>query len=343
MERTMESIVFEEKGKYKLKEVPIPQLEENDVLIRVNSCGICGTDVHIYEGTFPANFPVIIGHEFAGIIQKLGKGVKNFKVGDHITVNPNVACGKCKYCRAGQEHLCTAPLRLGVTTDGGFATYVKARETSVYHLPEKLDLELATFTEPLSCCIHGIDLAEIKTGYSVIILGAGPIGLLILQLARISGADKIVATDTVKKRRELAAQLGANLALDPTQVDIESEAENFLGEKANVVIECIGNPKTEGESLSLVKPGGTVIWFGVANPGIEVKVNPFYIYENEITLKGCFVNPYTTERAIRLLAEKRIKVKELITHRFGLNQLDKAMQVYQEDKERVKILIKPAK
>jgi len=341
MEGTMKAIVFEDKGKYGLKEVPIPQLGEKDVLIKVDTCGICGTDVHIYEGAFPANFPVIIGHEFAGIIQEVGKGVKNFKVGERVTVNPNTVCGECKYCRAGQEHLCITLPGLGVNTDGGFAEYVKIREASVYHLLDKLDLESASFTEPLSCCVHGIDLAGIKTGYSVVVLGAGPIGLLILQLAKISGADKIVATDTVKKRRQLAAELGADLTLDPTQTNIEKEIENFLGGKPEVVMEAIGNPKTQGESLNLVRPGGTVIWFGVADPKVEVKVNPFYIYRNEITLKGCFVNPYTTERAIRLLAEGRIKVKELITHRFGLGQLDEAMRVYREDKGSVKILMKP--
>lgn len=343
MEGMMKAVVFEEKGKYRLKEVPIPQLGEKDVLIKVDTCGLCGTDVHIYEGAFPANFPVIIGHEFAGIIQEIGKEVKNFKVGNHVTANPNTVCGECKYCRAGEEHFCITLPGLGVNADGGFAEYVKVRESSVYHLPEKLDLELASFTEPLSCCVHGIDLAGIKPGHSVVILGMGPIGLLILQLARISGGVRIVAIDTVKKRRKLALQLGADLTLDPAQTNIEKEVEDFLGGKAEVVIEAVGNPQTQGESLNLVRPGGRVIWFGVADPKAEAKVNPFYIYRNEITLKGCFVNPYTTERAIRLLVEGRIRVSELITHRFGLNQLDEAMRVYREDEERVKILMKPTK
>lgn len=339
----MRAIVFEERGKYKLKEVPIPRIKEDDVLIRVDTCGICGTDVHIYEGTFPANFPVIIGHEFSGTIEEVGKKIKNFKKGDRVTVNPNTVCGKCKYCRNGKENFCVAIPGLGVNYDGGFAEYVKVNESSVYHLPEKLDLETASFTEPLSCSLHGIDLAEIKPGHSVVILGAGPIGLIILQLARISGADKIIVTDPVKRRRELALKLGANLSLDPTKVKIEKEIKTFLKEKAEVVIECIGNPSTQVESLNLVEPGGRVIWFGVADPQAEVKVNPFYIYRNEITLKGCFVNPYTTERAIKLLAEGRVNVKELITHKFKLNELDEAMQVYRKNKERIKILMKPEK
>jgi len=129
----------------------------------------------------------------------MGKGVKNFKVGERVTVDPNTVCGECKYCRAGQEHLCITLPGLGVNTDGEFAEYVKIREASVYHLLDKLDLEPASFTEPLPCCVYGIGLAGIKTGYSVVVLGAGPIGLLILQLVRISGADKIIAADTVKK------------------------------------------------------------------------------------------------------------------------------------------------
>lgn len=339
--KKMKAIVFEKKGKCSLREVPIRRVEKDEVLIRVDTCGVCGTDIHIYEGAFPANFPLIPGHEFAGTVEGAGEGVKNFKTGDHVTVNPNAACMKCKYCRTGKEHLCISPFRLGVTTDGGFAEYVKAREVSVYRLPEELDLEYASFAEPLSCCIHGVDLADIEAGDSVVILGAGPIGLLILQLARICGADRIVITDIVKKRRELALQLGADLALDPSRVNVERETENFLGGRAEVVMECVGISRTEEQSLRLVELGGRVIWFGVANPGAEVKVNPFYIYENEITLKGSFVNPYTMERAIRLLAEDRIRVGELITHRFGLNEFDEAIRAYREDEDRVKIVIKP--
>ena len=337
----MKAIVFEEKGRWGLKDVSVPKVGVDEVLIKVDSCGICGTDVHIYEGVFPANFPLIPGHEFAGMVEEVGEGVKDFKIGDRVTVNPNLACEKCRYCRKGQQHLCLLPTRLGVTTDGGFAEYVKAKEVVVYHLPEKLDLELASFAEPLSCCIHGVDLAQIKTGNSVVILGAGPIGLLILQLVRISGADRVVITDTIEKRRKLALQLGANLALDPSRADVEREVENFLRGKAEVVMECVGTLQTEEQSLKLVEPGGTVIWFGVADPKTRVRINPFYIYENEITIKGSFVNPYTMERAIRLLAEGRIRARELITHRFGLDKFGEAIRAYREDADRVKILIKP--
>ena len=339
----MKAIVVAGKHKYELKDMPVPQPGEKDVLIKVDVCGVCGTDAHIYEGTFPADFPVIIGHEFAGVVQEVGEEVKNFRIGDPVTVDPNTTCEKCEWCRKGQRHLCPDLVNLGIKANGGFAQYAKVKETYVYHLPEDLDLESASFTEPLSCCLHGIDLTQIKLGDSVIILGAGPIGLLMVQLVKISGAEKVISVDPMKKRRNLAIQLGADLALVPTATNIVKSVEQFFDGKADRVIECVGSSHTQEDSLSLIKPGGRVVWFGVANPKAEVRINPFYIYRNEIIVLGSFVNPYTTERSIKLLSTGRIKVKDLITHRFGLDQLDEAMQTYLNDKDRVKIVMKPWK
>ncbi len=341
MQDRMKAIVFEGEHRFELKDVPVPQPGEKDVLISVDTCGICGTDVHIYEGTFPADFPVIIGHEFAGRVEEIGKEVKNFGIGDRVTVDPNITCGKCEWCRKGQKHLCPHLINLGVKVNGGFAEYAKVKEAYVYHLPEDLDLESASFTEPLSCCLHGIDLAQIKSGDAVVILGAGPIGLLMLQLAEISGAEKVVSMDPVEKRRNLAIRLGVDLALDPTTTNVVNSVEEFLDGKADRVIECVGSSHTQEDSLSFVKPGGRVVWFGVADPKAEVRINPFHIYRNEIAVVGSFVNPYTTERSIKLLSSGRIKVKDLITHRFRLDQLDEAIKTYLDDKNRVKIVMKP--
>ena len=338
----MKAILFKKKGEYSLEEVPVPGLESKEVLIKVNSCGICGTDVHIYEGNFPANFPLIPGHEFSGIIEDKGKDVKNLKIGDHVTVNPNLPCGKCDQCRVGNENLCIDLLNLGVRLNGGFAEYVKAKNSLVYKLPDEVDLESASLTEPLSCCIHGIDLAQIKPGECVLVTGCGPIGLLMIQLAKICGAAKIVATDPIEKRRKLALSLGADLSLNPNDVNnIQEAIGNFLSGKPEVVVECVGKSSTQEESIKLVKPGGRVIWFGVANPDDEIKINPYYVYKNEITIKGSFVNPYTTKRAVRLLSEKRIRLKELISHRFSLEDFDKAMMTHMKDPDRIKVVVKP--
>lgn len=185
-------------------------------------------------------------------------------------------------------------------------------------------------------------MAQIKSGDAVVILGAGPIGLLMLQLAKISGAEKVISVDPMEKRRNLAIQLGVDLALDPTTNMVKSVEEFFDG-KADRVIECVGSSHTQEDSLSLIKPGGRVVWFGVADPKTEVRINPFHIYRNEITVLGSFVNPYTTERSIKLLSAGRIKVKDLITHRFRLDQLDEVFKTYLNDKDRVKIVMKPWK
>ena len=343
MKERMRAIVFEGKHKFGLKDVPAPQPGEKEVLIKVDTCGVCGTDIHIYEGTFPADFPVIIGHEFTGRVEEIGKGVKNFGVGDPVTVDPNTTCEQCEWCRKGQKHLCPDLVNLGLKVNGGFAEYARVKEAYVYHLPQDLDLESASFAEPLSCCLHGVDLAQIKSGDALVILGAGPIGLLMLQLAKISGAGKVVSVDPMGKRRNLAIQLGVDLALDPTTTNIVNSVEEFFDGKADRVIECVGSSHTQEDSLFLVKPGGRVVWFGVANPKAEVRINPFNIYRNEITVLGSFVNPYTTERSIKLLSSGRIKVKNLITHRFRLDQLDEAIKTYLNDENRVKIVMKPWK
>ena len=337
----MRAIVFTGKGKYSLEEVPIPSLGSKDILIRVDVCGICGTDVHIYEGTFPANFPVIIGHEFAGIVEDIGEKVKNFKIGDRVTVNPNLPCRKCEQCRLGREHLCIDLLSLGIRLNGGFAEYVKAEETLVYKLQDKVDLELASLSEPLSCCIHGIDLAQIKPGDAVLIIGCGPIGLLMVQLTKLSGATKILAIDTVEKRRNLAIKLGADMSLNSCGGNMQEAIEDTLHGRPEVVIECAGNPLTQRQSVELVKLGGRVIWFGVADPENKIKIDPYYIYRNEITIKGSFINPYTTKRAVQLLSEDKLKLEGLITHRFGLESFGEAMNTHIKDPDRIKVVIKP--
>lgn len=341
----MKAIVLESKNRFKLVKVPIPEIEENEVLIKIESCGLCGTDIEIYDGVIPVEFPLIIGHEFAGVVEKTGKKVKKFKEGDPVTANPATGCGECEYCQKGQENLCaTFPRYPGFRSDasGAFAEYIKMKENSLYHLSPPVDLETASLIEPLSCCIHGLDIAEVKVGDSAIIFGAGTIGLLMTQLLRISGTSKITVIEKKDKRRKVASLLGADITLKKLTVNKTKLIDNIFEGKAEVVLECTGNSQTQQEALSLVKPGGKVVWFGVADPQTEIKVNSFDIYRNEITIRGVFANPYTTSRAIQVLSKGQIKTKELITHRFGLSDFGAAIETYKKDDKRIKILIKPA-
>jgi len=337
----MKALVVEDVGEYQIKEFPIPEPGKGQVLIKVDTCGLCGTDVHIYKGSLSANLPLVIGHEVAGKVVDVGEKVKKVKIGDFVVLDPNTYCGLCRFCRRGMVHLCENLINFGVRVNGGFAEYLVAEETYIYPLSKKINLEEAALTEPLSCCIHGIDLASIEWTDYVVILGAGTVGLIMSQLVKLKGAAKLVVVEPIRKRRELAQRLGADFVLDPSKEDILRSIPQILGQAPDVVIECVGKKETMEKSWRLVSPGGKVVWFGVADPKEEISISPYQIYQKEITIKGSFVNPYTTEKAIRLLEEKKVNLKKLITHRFSLEDFDKAIEIYEKDKERIKIVIKP--
>lgn len=341
MTKTMQALVVEGEERHKVKEVPIPEPEEGEVLIKVGSCGLCGTDIHIYKGVLPVDFPLIIGHEVAGEVARIGPGVRDLKEGDHVVLNPNTHCGLCYFCRKGMVHLCENLINFGVRKNGGFAGYLVANERYVHLLPDRVELEIATLCEPLSCCIHGVDLACIKSGDNVVVLGAGTIGLIITQLVKLEGAAKLLVVDPMAKRRELAKKLGADLVLDPGQENILRSVPDSLGRAPDVVIECVGKEKTIDTSWRMANRGGTVVWFGVADPEEEVSVNPYLIYEKELTVRGSFVNPHTMGRAVELLGKRKVDLSNLITHRFSLQGFEKAITTYHKDKERIKIVINP--
>lgn len=341
MNGKMKALIMEAKEKYRVTKVPVPKPEKEEVLIKVDSCGLCGTDVHIYRGKFFANLPLIIGHEISGTVVKTGQNVKIIKEGDKVVVNPNMNCKLCYFCRKGKVHLCENLVNIGVRIDGGFAEYISVKESYVYRLSDRIDLEEASFAEPLSCCIHGVEMAEIESADQVVILGAGPVGLLMLQIIKLMATSRVVVIDPVKKRRELAENLGADWTVNPLESNILDRLLEFLGKPPDVVFECVGRKQTMEQSWKMVNSGGKVVWFGVADPEEDIRINPYQIYRKEITISGSFVNPFTTGKAVSLLESGKIKVKELITHRFSLDQFSQAIKTYEEDKERIKIIIKP--
>ncbi|MBS3791571.1 MAG: zinc-dependent alcohol dehydrogenase family protein [Candidatus Bipolaricaulota bacterium] len=339
----MRAITFKEKGEYEYRKAyPVPELGERDVLIDISQCGLCGTDVHIYKGEFEADFPVVIGHEFSGTVEGVGEKVDNFEQGDRVAVNPNTVCNKCEFCRAGKENLCVTLPGLGVNSDGGFAEYAKVPERCVYSIPDSVSFTSAAFVEPLSCAINGINNASIEKGDDVLVLGSGPTGLLLVQLANISGAAKVVSSAKRVKRLEMARRLGATGTINVTERNLKESVENLIGKSgADVVIEAVGAEKTMKQSLQVVRPGGHVVWFGVASPELEIPIKPFEVYRKELTIQGSFVNPYSTKDALDLLAEGKIDVEDLVTHRFGLEQFDRAIEVYSNDDSRIKIMMEP--
>lgn len=339
----MKALEFQEEGEFKFhKKYPNPQLNNKEVLVNVKACGLCGTDVHIYNGEFEADFPVVIGHEFSGIIEKVGSEVTRYALGDKVAVNPNKPCHNCEYCRSGKENLCTDLTSLGVNIDGGFAEFTAVPESSTYKIPKTLDFESGAFVEPLSCAIHGVETIEINKGDNVLVLGSGPTGLLLMQLAQLSGASKVISSDINPKRLKVANRLGASETVDATKKNLPESVKSIFDTKgADVVIEAVGSKTTMVQSLEAAKPGGNILWFGVSSPEMEVPIKPFEVYQKELTIQGSFVNPYTTQKAVKLLSEGKIKTDQLISHRFDLSQFDKAIDTYLNDDNRIKILMEP--
>ncbi len=287
----------------------LPKIKPDELLIKVDTCGLCGTDYHIFRGEAKSKIPVIPGHEYTGTVIEKGTAVSEFQIDDHVVIDPNISCGNCFYCRTGKIQFCTNLKALGVTQNGGFAEYSAVPSSQTYLIPKNLSFRVAAFTEPLSCCVHGIDQAAIKHGESVVIIGAGTIGLLMLQLASLGGSGKVIIVEPVESKRNLAMKLGADFCLDPDSQNITEEIQSLTSGGADVVIECAGSPVTVALSLQLLKRGGRVVIFGLAPKNESVNVNLQDFFLKELTIKGSLLNPFTFSRAIELLASNKINVE----------------------------------
>jgi 2-desacetyl-2-hydroxyethyl bacteriochlorophyllide A dehydrogenase len=325
------SVVWEEKGKVSVQERPIHQPKSDEVLIKVNACGLCGTDLHIVSGEFTGALPgVVIGHECSGTIMEIGSEVKAFQVGDRVAVDPNRACGTCSYCLDGRVHLCRNMVGLGSHRDGTLRQFATLSQTQCVRIPSGLDDQIASLAEPLACVLHAIDRARIAIGYPVIVIGAGPIGLMAAHLARLQGASDVTVIEANETRVDRARTLGF-----ACRVPDEGEAE-----LADYVFECAGNARAMEYALKVAKPGGTVVWVGVAAPDAEVRVRPFDVFRRELSILGSFVNPHTTRRAVETLANGSVDWRSLISHSFSLSDFAEAWRLHSSG-QGIKICLRP--
>ncbi|MBX5039970.1 zinc-dependent alcohol dehydrogenase family protein [Rhizobium lentis] len=324
----MKAVRLEATGKLQLSEVEKPAPGPGELLVRIEACGICGTDRHIFHGEFPSKPPVTLGHEFAGIVETVGPGVTNFRPGMRVTGDPNISCGGCEECRRGRVNLCRKLQAIGIHRDGGFADYVCMPQSQAFALPSDLDPLHGAFCEPLACCIHGVDLGGLQTGSSVIVLGGGVIGLLTLQLARFAGATRVLLVTRSSEKRRLAESLGATATADPGGGDIIARitADNgLLPGGADVVFECAGVAETMQQAPRLARRGGTAVILGVMAQGAKIEIEPFDLLFREIRLITSFVNPFTHGRAADLIASGEIRVEPLISRRIGLAEAPEAI------------------
>ncbi|MCI8632930.1 MAG: zinc-dependent alcohol dehydrogenase family protein [Lachnospiraceae bacterium] len=323
----MKAAVFYGKNDLRIEERSVPQIKENEVLIKVRACGVCGTDVHIFcgdEGAAKTPAGTVLGHEFAGEIAALGAGVSGYEIGDLVAVDPNQLCGGCEYCKSGAGHFCEHMIGIGTTVDGGFAEYCAAPVSQLCRYPKEVSYEAAAMTEPLSCCLHGIDMSSVRPGSTVVVIGCGMIGLLMLQLAKISGAAKLIALEPIAEKREQALELGADAALDPLSGDVKTAIE-AITKQVDTVIECVGKPATIEQAIEIAGKGSTVMLFGLTKPEETVMIKPFMIFKKEITIKASFINPYTFPRAKELIAGGKMDVSSMIYEKAPLEELPKIL------------------
>ena len=307
-------------------EVDDPRCLPDEAVIRVARCGVCGTDRSIFRGEYGVATPVILGHEYAGTVVEVGSAVTDLGVGDRVVVDPNVLDDVCFYCRAGLAHLCQGLSPLGVARAGGFAELSVVPARYLYQVPDSLDLADAALVEPLACCIRGIDQAQVKVGDLVVVLGAGPIGCFLIQLARLSGATSVVAVEPTSKRHGLALRAGADVVCTPSEVSgVLQELRGLVG--ADVVIEASGRIDSAEAAFASVRRGGTVLLFGVYPQDRMMSVSAFRINEDELRVVGSLNNPSTHARAIELMASGRVVVDGVVSDVLSLSQLETAMDL----------------
>ncbi|GES48910.1 MULTISPECIES: zinc-dependent alcohol dehydrogenase family protein [Rhizobium] len=317
----MRAVRLEAIGDMAMHMVEKPSAGPGEIVVRVLAAGICGSDRHMYKGEYPTAIPVTLGHEFCGLVEEVGEGVTSFVGGELVTIDPNIACGTCPACRRGRPNLCANLTAIGVTRDGGFAEYVVVPCEQAFILPADLDPVHGAFCEPLACCIHAIDKAQIRPGDSVAILGGSVIGLLMVQLARLAGADQIILITRQLSRREAALRLGATQALDPTATDAVAAVRDATGGGVDVVIECAGVPETLQTGVRMVRRGGAFVLFGVTPAGLQVPVLPFDLLVNEVEIRPAYLNPFTHARAAAMVASGILELDSLVTKTIGLEDV----------------------
>ena len=327
----MRAVIIDAPGSFRVGNVPEPTPRSDELLIRVEACGICGTDLHIIDGESPlARYPVVPGHEFAGEVVELGRdiaqsnenGGTNITVGSRVAVDPNLYCGHCDSCRTGHENLCLNYSALGVTTNGAIAQYVAVPLAAAYMVPDTVSLREAALLEPISCAVHGMHILNPRSGDTFLIVGAGTMGLLLLQLAIRGGASRVVMVDVNAQRLELAEQLGATRTYGAIQQALADEPLGF-----NCVIDATGVPAVIEHAFMVVKRGGKLMVFGVASPEARISLSPFRIYNDEITIIGSMAILFSFQSALDLLSGGVINTQAMLTAALPLQDFSRALDM----------------
>ncbi|MEM1929262.1 MAG: zinc-dependent alcohol dehydrogenase family protein [Thermofilaceae archaeon] len=341
----MKALVLHGVRDLRFEEVPTPEVGEGEVLLRVGACGICGTDIHFYRGEWRVKTPLIPGHEFSGVVEEVGPGVDWIEEGEHVVAEPNITCGHCYYCRMERRNFYCPNIRaVGVDVAGAFAEYVKVPAANVYSVPRWMSFEEAALVEPIACCVRGLYNVGLEPGDTVAVVGAGPIGLLMVQLAKMWGASRVYAVDLIDRRLSLARQLGADVAINTGREDpVEVLRGDTEGIGVDVAIEAVGSSKAIELAVKLARRGGRVLIFGVAPESDVLQLRPFELYDKELMMVASYRSPYTFQRAVRIASSGRVMLRPIISHVLPLERGVEAFRMVDEKKEDVvKVVLRPS-
>jgi D-arabinitol dehydrogenase (NADP+) len=341
----MKAVQYEAPKTWSVTDVPTPAAAPGQVRIQVRQVGVCGTDLHIHEGEFGAMFPLIPGHELVGVVDQLGDGVTRFRVGEQVTVNPNVYCAQCPYCLAGRLGQCEDMKGFGTNYPGFFAEYAIADHTLVFST-EGLPVETAVFSEPTSCAMHGLESLQMRPGGSALVLGAGPTGLLLAQLIASGGASSVTVAGPSQFKLDTAARLGVDRTVLITRDDQEANiaaltAASPHGDGYDAVVEATGSPSVGDICVPLTRRGGTVLVYGVTRDDDVVRFRPFDVFRREITIKGSFAEMTSFGAAIDALRGGRVRTDGIVTHRFSLDEYGQALDTLRNDPSAHKVVMVP--
>jgi 2-desacetyl-2-hydroxyethyl bacteriochlorophyllide A dehydrogenase len=318
----MQAVLFPQPHEATLADVPAPEPGPGEVLVAVKAAGVCGTDVHLYDGDFIGTYPLIPGHEFAGEVVSVGPEVDEVAVGDRVAVQPCRYCGRCEACRAQRQHFCRSLQAYGVHLPGGFAELCVVHQENLYQLGGLSYVE-GSLLEPLACCIHGINQLGVVPGDNVLIFGSGPIGLLLAQLARNGGGARTTVVDPVEEKLATAVQLGIDDAFTPA--DFAARRGRDAPDVYDLVIDATGVPEVVAGLFDYVRDAGRLLFFGVCPQEARISVSPYDVYKRELKISGTFSLLGEMEAALRLARAGRVRLTPLVSQRLPLSGFPDAL------------------
>ena len=341
----MKQAVMTAPGRIELRDVPLPEMAPDQVLVRVKRIGVCGSDIHVFHGKHPLTpYPVVQGHEASGVLERTGSAVRGLSPGDPVTFQPQVTCGICHPCRHGAYHICDQLKVMGFQTTGAASELFAVDASKVLRLPKSMSLEQGAMVEPLAVGVHALERAGGPTGKKVLVLGAGPVGNLVAQAARALGAAAVMITDTSDYRLDLAERCGIPLRVNPLKVDLgEAVRERFGPDKADLIFECVGVQKTVEQAVSVARKGTDVIVVGVF--GDKPVVDMGTVQNRELRLVGTLMYQQPDwVKAIALIEQGKVNLEPLVTDRFAFADYQKAYEYIDANRERamkVMIVVEP--